>query len=121
MEVIPAIDIRGGRCVQLYQGDYGRETVFSDDPIEVAARWTGLGATRIHVIDLDGARIGEPVNLAAKIEKQNKVEKVRALTTADTLRLAEAQGYMAPAAPEHRPARAVEGLTEPVDLVVLAG
>ena len=65
--------------------------------------------------------IGEPVNLAAKIEKQNKVEKVRALTTADTLRLAEAQGYMAPAAPEHRPARAVEGLTEPVDLVVLAG
>lgn len=63
MEVIPAIDVRGGRCVQLYQGDYGRETVFSDDPVEVAARWTGLGATRIHVIDLDGARIGEPVNL----------------------------------------------------------
>jgi phosphoribosylformimino-5-aminoimidazole carboxamide ribotide isomerase len=63
VEVIPAIDIRGGRCVQLYQGDYGRETVFSDDPVEVAARWTDLGATRIHVIDLDGARAGEPVNL----------------------------------------------------------
>jgi adenylate cyclase len=64
--------------------------------------------------------IGEPVNLAAKIEKQNKVEKVTALTTAQTLALAEAQGFRPPAA-EHRPARAVEGLAEPVDLVVLAG
>ncbi|MDA1348327.1 MAG: 1-(5-phosphoribosyl)-5-[(5-phosphoribosylamino)methylideneamino]imidazole-4-carboxamide isomerase [Chloroflexi bacterium] len=63
MEVIPAIDIRGGRCVQLYQGDYGRETVFSDDPVEVASRWTALGAKRIHVVDLDGARAGAPVNL----------------------------------------------------------
>ena len=64
MEVIPAIDIRGGKCVRLVQGDYDRETVFSDDPVEMAARWTGLGAPRLHVIDLDGARLGEPANLA---------------------------------------------------------
>lgn len=62
MEVIPAIDIRGGKCVRLYQGDYDRETVYSDDPIEVASRWVEQGATRLHVIDLDGAREGRPVN-----------------------------------------------------------
>ncbi len=63
MEVIPAIDLRGGKCVRLYQGDYGRETVYSDDPKEVAARWTGLGATRLHVVDLDGARTGTLANI----------------------------------------------------------
>jgi len=62
MEIIPAIDIRGGRCVRLYQGDYGRETVFADDPVEVARRWQDEGATRLHVVDLDGAREGSPVN-----------------------------------------------------------
>ena len=62
MEIIPAIDIRGGRCVRLYQGDYDRETVFSDDPVEVARRWQDEGATRLHVVDLDGAREGSPVN-----------------------------------------------------------
>ena len=64
MEIIPAIDIRGGKCVQLVQGDYDRETVFSNDPVKMAVRWTDLGAPRLHVIDLDGARLGEPVNLA---------------------------------------------------------
>ena len=64
MEVIPAIDLRGGKCVRLYQGDYARETVYSEDPIEVAARWVGMGATRIHVVDLDGARDGAPANIA---------------------------------------------------------
>ena len=63
MEVIPAIDILGGRCVQLYQGDYARGTVYSDDPLEVAARWAASGAKRIHVIDLDGAKAGAPVNM----------------------------------------------------------
>ncbi|MCH8109718.1 MAG: tRNA-dihydrouridine synthase, partial [Chloroflexi bacterium] len=63
MEVIPAIDLRGGKCVRLYQGDYARETVYSDDPLEVAARWVGMGATRIHVVDLDGARDGAPANI----------------------------------------------------------
>ena len=63
MEVIPAIDIRGGRCVRLYQGDYGRETVFSDDPVDMAVRWAEMGARRLHVIDLDAARSGRPENL----------------------------------------------------------
>jgi phosphoribosylformimino-5-aminoimidazole carboxamide ribotide isomerase len=62
VEVIPAIDIRGGRCVRLEQGDYERETVFSDDPAGVARRWEQSGAHRIHVVDLDGARAGHPVN-----------------------------------------------------------
>lgn len=62
VEVIPAIDIRGGRCVRLTQGDYDRETVFSDDPLEVAQRWESEGAARIHVVDLDGAREGQSVN-----------------------------------------------------------
>ncbi len=62
MEVIPAVDIRGGRCVRLYQGDYDRETVFSEDPVAMARRWERLGAPRLHVVDLDGARAGQPVN-----------------------------------------------------------
>lgn len=62
MEIIPAIDIRGGRCVRLDQGDYDRETVFADDPVEVARRWEKAGARRLHVVDLDGARDGKPQN-----------------------------------------------------------
>ncbi len=62
MEVIPVVDLRGGRCVRLTQGDYGRETVFSDEPVAMATRWAKLGATRLHVVDLDGAREGRPVN-----------------------------------------------------------
>ncbi len=65
MEVIPAIDLRGGRCVRLVQGDYDRETVFSDDPVATARRWAKEGAPRLHVVDLDGARAGRPVNDAA--------------------------------------------------------
>jgi phosphoribosylformimino-5-aminoimidazole carboxamide ribotide isomerase len=62
-ELIPAIDIRGGRCVRLYQGDYERETVYAEDPVAVARRWEAEGATRLHVVDLDAARTGEPANL----------------------------------------------------------
>ena len=62
MEIIPAIDILGGRCVRLYQGDYARETVFSEDPVAMARRWEEEEAPRLHLIDLDGARAGEPVN-----------------------------------------------------------
>ena len=65
MQIIPAIDIRGGRCVRLSQGDYDRETVFSDDPARMAVRWQNAGAPRIHVVDLDGAREGRPVNMEA--------------------------------------------------------
>lgn len=63
MEVIPAVDIKGGRCVRLVRGDFRRETVYSDQPAEVARRWESLGARRLHVVDLDGAVAGEPVNL----------------------------------------------------------
>ena len=62
MELIPAIDVRDGRCVQLFQGDYARETVYSENPAEVALHWESLGATRLHVVDLDGARAGAPAN-----------------------------------------------------------
>jgi phosphoribosylformimino-5-aminoimidazole carboxamide ribotide isomerase len=62
-EIIPALDIRGGKCVRLLQGDYARETVFADDPVEMARRWEGEGASRLHVVDLDAARAGAPQNL----------------------------------------------------------
>lgn len=58
MEIIPAIDLKDGKCVRLYQGDYNRETVFSEDPIEVARRWQLMGAQRLHIVDLDGAAKG---------------------------------------------------------------
>jgi phosphoribosylformimino-5-aminoimidazole carboxamide ribotide isomerase len=62
-EIIPAIDIRDGRCVRLYQGDYQQETVFSDDPVEMALEWQSRGAPRLHIVDLDGAAKGEVYNL----------------------------------------------------------
>ncbi len=64
MEVIPSIDLKGGRCVRLYQGDYAKETVFSDDPVGTARRWESMGAPRLHVVDLDGAASGEPQHLS---------------------------------------------------------
>jgi len=57
------VDIKGGQCVRLYQGDYERETVFSDDPLEVALKWQAKGAPRLHVVDLDGAAAGEMRNI----------------------------------------------------------
>ena len=62
MQILPAIDLRGGKCVRLRQGDYAQETVFSDDPTEMARRWADEGAQRLHLVDLDGARDGCPVN-----------------------------------------------------------
>ncbi|MCY4619379.1 MAG: 1-(5-phosphoribosyl)-5-[(5-phosphoribosylamino)methylideneamino]imidazole-4-carboxamide isomerase [Chloroflexi bacterium] len=62
IDVLPAIDIRGGRCVRLVQGDYERETVFDDDPTAPARRWIDEGAEMLHVIDLDGAREGHAAN-----------------------------------------------------------
>jgi phosphoribosylformimino-5-aminoimidazole carboxamide ribotide isomerase len=70
MQIIPAIDLRGGRCVRLRQGDFEQETVFGDDPAGMALRWESAGASRIHLVDLDGAKSGKPVN----------VEAVRAIT-----------------------------------------
>jgi phosphoribosylformimino-5-aminoimidazole carboxamide ribotide isomerase len=60
MIVIPAIDLRGGRCVRLLQGDFAKETVFGDDPAVMACRWRDAGARWLHVVDLDGARAGGP-------------------------------------------------------------
>src|ERR1700751_2712045 len=62
MIVFPAIDIRGGQCVRLRQGDYSQETVFGSDPAEMARRWVGQGAAYLHLVDLDGAKQGHPVN-----------------------------------------------------------
>lgn len=92
MEVIPAVDIKGGKCVRLYQGDYNRETVFSEDPVAVAMGWKAQGARRLHLIDLDGAargvvhnaaiveaivkRVGIPVQLGGGIRDEVAVEKL---------------------------------------------
>jgi phosphoribosylformimino-5-aminoimidazole carboxamide ribotide isomerase len=65
MQVIPAIDLRGGKCVRLRQGDYDQETVFAEDPAAQAAAFQAEGAGRIHLVDLDGARDGKPVNVDA--------------------------------------------------------
>ncbi|HVP28839.1 MAG TPA: 1-(5-phosphoribosyl)-5-[(5-phosphoribosylamino)methylideneamino]imidazole-4-carboxamide isomerase [Myxococcota bacterium] len=61
-ELIPAIDLLGGRCVRLVQGDYDAATVYGDDPAAVAARFCAAGIRRLHVVDLDGAKAGRPVN-----------------------------------------------------------
>jgi phosphoribosylformimino-5-aminoimidazole carboxamide ribotide isomerase len=61
--LFPAIDIRNGKAVRLIQGDYARETAYDDDPVVAARRWAEGGASWLHVVDLDGARAGEPVNL----------------------------------------------------------
>jgi phosphoribosylformimino-5-aminoimidazole carboxamide ribotide isomerase len=64
MLIIPAIDIKDGRCVRLQQGDMTKETVFSEDPAAVARHWLGQGAKRLHVVDLNGAVAGKPKNEA---------------------------------------------------------
>jgi len=63
MLLIPAIDVRDGRCVRLFQGDFGQETRYAVDPVELAAEYAAQGATWLHVVDLDGAASGSPVNL----------------------------------------------------------
>jgi phosphoribosylformimino-5-aminoimidazole carboxamide ribotide isomerase len=64
MELIPAIDLRDGRCVRLLKGDFAQETRYAVDPVELAQQYRELGARWLHVVDLDGAKRGEPVNLA---------------------------------------------------------
>lgn len=65
MDVIPAIDLLEGRCVRLYQGDYAKSEVFDENPVAVARQWVDQGATRLHLVDLDGAKAGHPVNQVA--------------------------------------------------------
>lgn len=62
LDLYPAIDLRGGQCVRLYQGDYGRETVYGDDPVAQARSFAAAGAPWVHVVDLDAARTGDPRN-----------------------------------------------------------
>jgi phosphoribosylformimino-5-aminoimidazole carboxamide ribotide isomerase len=75
MIVIPAIDLKDGRCVRLIQGDFSRTTVYADDPAEMASRWKMQGAERLHVVDLDGSREGVPCHEAV----------IRAIVTATGL------------------------------------
>lgn len=63
MEVIPAIDLLEGHCVRLYQGDYQQSQIYNQDPVTVAKQWVDQGATRLHLVDLDGAKAGEQLNL----------------------------------------------------------
>ncbi len=65
MIIFPAIDLRGGKCVRLIQGDFDKETVYSDDPQATALKWQSMGAKFLHVVDLDGARKGSPQNIPA--------------------------------------------------------
>jgi phosphoribosylformimino-5-aminoimidazole carboxamide ribotide isomerase len=76
MILVPAVDIRDGRAVRLQQGDFDRETVYADDPLEAARSFVEAGATHLHVVDLDGAREGKPVNLhhLERISKELEVE-----------------------------------------------
>ena len=64
MKIFPAIDIRGGKCVRLFKGDFAQETVFSDSPTDMAQKWESEGAEFLHLVDLDGARAGHSENLA---------------------------------------------------------
>jgi len=72
MIIIPAIDILGGKCARLFQGDYGQSTTYSLDPLEVALDWQQKGASILHIVDLDGAKAGSPVNfdIISKIAKE---------------------------------------------------
>ncbi|EAX49005.1 phosphoribosylformimino-5-aminoimidazole carboxamide ribotide isomerase [Thermosinus carboxydivorans Nor1] len=92
MIVFPAIDIRGGKCVRLTEGRFDAETVFSDNPVEVAKRWRREGAEYLHVVDLDGAVAGRPVNLELVIAIAKKVDipvqlggGIRTMDTIDTV------------------------------------
>lgn len=95
MIIYPAIDIRGGRCVRLTEGRFDAETVFADDPAEMALKWAGLGAEFLHLVDLDGALAGEgrnvpvierilqsvsiPVQLGGGIRNLETIEKLLSL------------------------------------------
>ncbi|MFK8183926.1 MAG: 1-(5-phosphoribosyl)-5-[(5-phosphoribosylamino)methylideneamino]imidazole-4-carboxamide isomerase [Phormidesmis sp.] len=65
MDVIPAIDLLEGRCVRLFQGDYDQSQVYNENPVEVAQQWAAEGASRLHLVDLDGAKAGKPENWEA--------------------------------------------------------
>jgi phosphoribosylformimino-5-aminoimidazole carboxamide ribotide isomerase len=74
MIILPAIDIKDGQCVRLYQGDYDRVTTYDEDPAKIAQRWQRSGASWLHIVDLDGASAGHPVNVES-------IKSIRASTT----------------------------------------
>ncbi|MCX5680144.1 MAG: HisA/HisF-related TIM barrel protein, partial [Candidatus Omnitrophica bacterium] len=76
MRVIPSIDIRGGKVVRLAQGDYAKETVYSDSPLDIAKKWEGCGAKMIHIVDLDGA-------LEGRLKNEDAVRRIAAEVKAD--------------------------------------
>jgi len=91
MEVIPAIDLKDGRCVRLFQGDFAQKTVFADDPLAMAKSWQDQGGHRLHLVDLDGAIQGKPVHLKVITSIVRELDipvqvggGIRDLTTADT-------------------------------------
>ncbi len=97
-DILPAIDLRAGRVVRLRQGDFARETVYSDDPVAVARGFADAGATWLHVVDLDGARAGEPVNGAVvrsivdAVGERLQVEVAGGLRTSGSVAAALASG-----------------------------
>ncbi len=74
MEIIPAIDIRNGSCVRLLKGDYSKETIYSADPLNAALGWVSQGATRIHIVDLEGARVGSRIEIESVKKILSSVE-----------------------------------------------
>lgn len=93
MEVIPALDLRGGCCVRLLQGDFARETIFSDDPVRAALHWEELGAPRLHVVDLEGSRSGQPVEFET-IERILAAVSVPVQVAGGIRRLQDAHRYL---------------------------
>jgi phosphoribosylformimino-5-aminoimidazole carboxamide ribotide isomerase len=97
-DILPAIDLRGGRVVRLQQGDFERETAFSDDPVAVARSFADAGARWLHVVDLDGARTGEPAHgavirdLVDSVADRAKVEVAGGLRTEDAVAAVLAAG-----------------------------
>jgi phosphoribosylformimino-5-aminoimidazole carboxamide ribotide isomerase len=82
MDIFPAIDLLDGKCVRLYQGDYGKSQIFNDNPADMARSWLEQGANKLHLVDLDGAKAGQPVNLAAiskivEVARQNPAKPVQ--------------------------------------------
>jgi len=126
MELWPAIDLRDGKCVRLVQGDYARETIFGDDPLEMVRQFVGAGAQRLHIVDLDGAKAGSPLQ-AALVARMVKVAGVpcqlgggiRSLQTAKAYRDAGVQRLVVGSVAIEQP-ELLEQLTEALpDLIVL--
>ena len=92
MLIIPAIDLLNGKCVRLFQGNYKKETIYDNNPLEVAAKWISYGIERLHIIDLDGAKAGYPKNIdiISKIVKTHQIPiqiggGIRSIETAKSL------------------------------------